>query len=128
MAEFLSPDWIAELDAAARGAAVGAGVGELTVEQVVRGVPGSGEVRYHVRFADSRVRVLPGALDAPDVRVLTDYETAIAINRGELSAQEALVNGRAKLQGPVQGVRGREAALRGLEDAFAPVRAATTYR
>jgi SCP-2 sterol transfer family len=127
MAEFLSPGWIADLDAAARHAVVPDDVGDLTVEQVVRDVPGTGEVRYHVRFAAGTARVVPGPATSPDVRVLADYESAVAMHRGHLSAQEALASGRAKLQGPIQGVRGREAALRGLDDAFASVRAATTY-
>lgn len=127
MAAFLSPAWIAELDAAARSTMLPADVGELTVELVVRDVPDAGEVRYHVRFADGRLRVVPGAVESPDVRILSDYETAVAMHRVELSAQEAIARGRAKLQGPIQGVRGREAALRGLDDAFASVRAATTY-
>jgi hypothetical protein len=127
MAAFLSPTWIAELDAAAGSTALPPDVGDLTVELVVRGVPDAGEVRYHVRFAHGGLRVVPGAVESPDVRILSDYETAVAMHRVELSAQEAIARGRAKLQGPIQGVRGREAALRGLGDAFASVRAATTY-
>jgi hypothetical protein len=127
VAEFLSPDWIADMDAAARQATVPAGVGNLTVEQVVRDVPGQGEVRYHVRLSGGAVRVIAGPAGAPDVRVLADYETAVAMHRGVQSAQEALARGRAKLQGPIQGMRGREAALRALDDVFESVRAATTY-
>jgi hypothetical protein len=127
MAVFLSPAWIADLDAAARRAVVPDDVGDLTVEQVVVDVPGTGELRYHVRFAAGTLRVIPGAAVSPDLRVLAEYTSAVAMHRGELSAQEALARGRATLEGPIQGVRGREAALRGLDDAFASVRAATTY-
>jgi hypothetical protein len=126
--EFLSPEWIAALDAAATALTVPEGVGDLTIEQVVRG-PGGGEVRYQVQFAQGRVRVVAGGDEAePDVRVIADTDTAAAIHRGELSAQTALVTGRAKLQGPIQHLRGREAVLRELDDAFASVRASTTYR
>ena len=127
MPEFLSPEWIAALDAAAAGLTEAEGVGDLTIEQVVRGPEGV-EVRYQVRFAAGRVRVVAGGTDEPDVRVIADAETAAAIHRGELSAQAALVAGRAKLQGPIQHLRGREAVLRDLDDAFASVRASTTYR
>ena len=127
MPEFLSPEWIAALDAAAGTLAVPDDVGDLTIEQVVRTGPAGDEVRYQVRFAEGRVRVVAGGETEPDVRVLVDVETAAAIHRGELSAQRALVAGRAKLQGPVQHLRGREAVLRGLDDAFASVRATTTY-
>jgi hypothetical protein len=124
--EFLSPEWIAALDAAAAPLVVPEGVGDLTIEQVVRRAPGD-EVRYQVVFAAGRVRVVPGDGAEPDVRVITDAGTAAAIHRGELSAQAALAAGRAKLQGPIQHLRGREAVLRGLDDAFASVRAATTF-
>ncbi len=130
MAEFLSPEWIAELGAAATSMSVEDFdlLDELIVEQVVRDGPDAPEVRYYVRFVDDQVCVLPGAADDPDVRVISDYDTAAAIHRGELSAQAALVTGRAKLQGPIQHLRGREAVLRDLDDAFASVRASTTYR
>ena len=127
MAEFLSPEWLAALDTAA-AALVVPDVGELTVEQVVPDGPAGDEVRYHVRFADGHVRVLVGGVADPDVRVIADYETAAALQRGELSAQAALAAGRARLQGPIQHLRGREAALRGLDDVFTSVRATTTYR
>jgi hypothetical protein len=128
VAEFLSPEWLAELGDAAVRMTVPEAVDELIVEQVVRDGPSGSEVRYSVRFTDGQACVVPGAADDPDVRVITDYETAAALQRGELSAQAALVAGRARLQGPIQHLRGREAALRGLDDAFASVRATTTYR
>jgi SCP-2 sterol transfer family len=126
MAEFLSPEWIGELDTAARRATLPTEIGALVVEQVVRGGP-RGEIRYHLRFADGGVRVHAGGAADPDVRFLTDYECAAAMHRGELNAQEALARGRAKLQGPLQGLRGHEAALREVNDVFAVVRSTTTY-
>ena len=127
MPEFLSPEWIAALDAAAATLAVPDDVGDLTIEQVVRTGPAGDDPHASLREPHLVAHLVAGGETEPDVRVLVDVETAAAIHRGELSAQRALVAGRAKLQGPVQHLRGREAVLRGLDDAFASVRATTTY-
>jgi hypothetical protein len=126
MSEFLTSAWIAELDTSARRVALPPELGSLTVEQSVRGGP-HGDVRYHLAISRSSIRVVEGAADDADVRFLVDYETAVALHRGELTLQEAISSGRCRLHGPLQRLRGREALLRGLDDVFATVRAATTY-
>lgn len=126
--EFLSAEWIDALDAAARGAAlpdVAADV-SLTVEQVVRDAPG-GEARYHLRLDGGRVRVRRGPAEAPDLRLLTDYDIAVRLQRGEINAQDALTAGRLKMQGRFERLLHASDALHALEDLFAPVRATTTY-
>jgi len=99
----------------------------LTVEQVVRDSP-DGETRYHLRIEDGGARVQPGPAEAPDLRLFADYDVAALIQRGEVNAQEALAVGRLKVQGRFAHLLRVDDALRALEDVFAPVRAATTYR
>jgi putative sterol carrier protein len=125
---FLSPEWITALDAAARAVTLpdAAATVSITVEQIVRDAPG-GEARYHLRIEEGHVRVHPGPADAPDLRLFTDYETAARIQRGELNAQNALATGTLKVQGRFARLIDVDDALRALEDVFAPVRAATTY-
>ena len=95
MAEFLSDEWLAALDAAAHdNADDGSGdTDALAVEPVVRGVPGRGDVRYRVT-CDTVVRsVTPSRdRDPADVHIETDYATAVALARGELNAQSALAD------------------------------------
>jgi putative sterol carrier protein len=127
--EFLSTNWIDALDEAARATslpdtATGA---TLVVEQVVRDAPG-GEVRYHLRIEQGRASVHHGAAEAPDLRLFADYDIAVRLQRGELSAQDALAVGRLKVQGRLERLLHAGEALQALEDVFAPVRAATTYR
>jgi putative sterol carrier protein len=126
--EFLSREWIEALDAAARAAARSgdAAAVSIEIEQVVRDAPG-GELRYHLRLEDGRVRVRAGPAVSPHLRLIADYDTAARIQRGELNAQEALATGRLKVQGRFAGLLGADEALRSLEDVFASVRAATTY-
>src|SRR5918996_4748967 len=128
MPEFLSPEWIDALDAAAQATTLpesAAGV-TLTVEQVVRDSP-TGEVRYHLSLEGGRARVRPGQADAPDLRILAGYDLAARLQRGEISAQQALAEGTLKVQGRLQRLVQAGDALRALEDLVAPVRAATTY-
>jgi SCP-2 sterol transfer family len=129
MVEFLSAAWVDALDDAARRAALpddAAGL-SLTVEQVVRDAP-DGEARYHLRLEDGRVRVRRGSADAPDLRLFTDYDVAVRLQRGEISAQNALTAGRLKLQGRFERLLDAGDVLQALEDLFAPVRATTTFR
>ena len=129
MADFLSAEWIDALDDAARAATLPETVApvSLTVEQVVRDSPG-GERRYHLRIEGGAARVYPGPAEAPDLRLFADYDVAARIQRGEVNAQEALAAGRLKVQGRFAHLLRVDDALRALEDVFAPVRAATTYR
>jgi hypothetical protein len=126
--EFLSAEWIDALDTAAQAATLpeSAADASLTVEQVVRDAP-AGEVRYHLRLEGRRARVRRGAAEAPDLRLFADYDIAARLQRGEISAQQALAAGSLKVQGRLQRLVQAGDALQALEDLFAPVRADTTY-
>ena len=130
MARFLSPEWLAQMAAAAAGsdqlrdAASGA---DLTVRQVVRGGP-DGDVTYTVRLAGGAVTVFPGdGAGTGDVEVVSDYETAAAISQGQLSPAVAFASGRLKLRGRVGGLAGHAGVLSGLADVFGSLRATTEY-
>ena len=127
MVRFLSPEWIAALDTAARDATIPAGV-RLTIQQIVTdGGDGDGEVSYHLVLDDGRLQVRPGVAEAPDVTLIQTREVAAALSSGTLNAQQALEAGRLKLRGDI-GHLGREGkALGAMEDVFAAVRADTTY-
>jgi putative sterol carrier protein len=127
MVRFLSPEWIAALDAAAREATVPAGV-RLTIQQVVTGDgEGDGDVRYHLVLDEGRLRVHPGEAEAADVTLVQTREVATALSRGELNAQQALEAGRLKLRGDIGHVAREGRALSAMEDVFGAVRAVTTY-
>ena len=130
MVRFLSPEWIAALDVAAREATVPGGV-RLTIQQIVTDDDANDDadddVRYHLVVDGGRLRVVPGEADAPDVTLIQTREVAAALSRGELNAQQALEAGRLKLRGDL-GHLGREGkALSAMEDVFASVRAETSY-
>jgi hypothetical protein len=126
MAEFLSPEWIAELDEAAAASSLPAAAEgrRLIIEQRVQGAPANAEVCYHLVIDPARARVAPGAAELPDATVITDYETARALHEGRTTAQAALIAGRYKLRGRLTSLR----MLAELDDVFRDVRARTTFR
>jgi putative sterol carrier protein len=124
MPRFLTPEWIAALDAAAREAAVPADV-RLTIQQIV--TDDGADVRYHLVLADGRLRVHPGEAPSADVTLVQTREVAAALSRGELNAQQALEAGRLKLRGDLGHLAREGRALVAMEDVFAAVRAATSY-
>jgi hypothetical protein len=128
MPEFLSAEWIDALDDVAQAATLpqSAADASFTVEQVVRDAPG-GEVRYHLRLEHRGARIRRGPAETPDLRLFADYDVAARLQRGEISAQQALAAGSLKVQGRLQRLVQAGEALRALEDLFAPVRAVTTY-
>lgn len=125
MAAFLSDAWVAALDAAARRASVPDDV-RLVVQQVVVGDRGL-ETAYAIRIEGGTAAVTAGRVDDADVTFTQDQATAIAIARGELSAQVAFMSGRLRVGGDIRRVIDRTRDLALLDDLFAPTRAATTW-
>jgi predicted lipid carrier protein YhbT len=126
VAEFLTAEWVAELDAAAAVAAAPDGV-RLVVQQVVLDVDGRELAAYAVRFADGRVQVVAGHAADADVSFTQDRDTAAAIARGELSAQAAFLAGRLRVGGDLAASLATSRELAGLIDVFAVPRAATAW-
>lgn len=125
MARFLTAEWIEALDAAAREAAVPAGV-SLVIQQVVTD-EADDEFQYHLVLDGGHLSVRSGAAEAADVTLVQSREVAAALSRGELNAQQALEAGRLKLRGDIGQLARHGKALTAVEDVFAAVRAATTY-
>ena len=133
VSDFLSTAWLRELDAAVRAVAGTSALAPIVIEQVVDDVPGRGCVRYRFHVDEQGAGVAePPFPDAegsasPDVRLTTDYPTAVAIARGTENAQIALSRGRLRLGGDIDTLVRRADALGALGDATAALRAATTY-
>jgi hypothetical protein len=127
--EFLSPEWLDELDAAVRAAAELSTLNPIVIEQVVSDVPRQGEVRYQLVVDDggARVRVKGDRTRAADVRLTTDYATAVAIAARKENAQTALAEGRLRLGGRVDLLVRRAPAFAALGDATTALRAVTTF-
>lgn len=129
MVRYLSDEWMERAAAALAGDEALAGAtadADLTVTYDVSGGP-DGRRAYTLRADHGRVALEAGAQDDAPVTFSLDYATAVAIARGELSAQAAFMRGDLKLGGDV-GVLVREgAALDGVDDALAALRADTEF-
>jgi hypothetical protein len=128
VAVFLSDEWVRELDAAARVSTRVADLaveGPVVVEEHVTNGP-HGEARFHVVLDARGMRFNTGPAAQPDLTITIDYETAVALQRGETNAQHSLVSGRMKLRGDLGRLVRRADALSALGDVFASVRGATT--
>lgn len=125
MVRFLTAEWLGELQRAAATAAVPADA-DIVVAHEVSGTP-SGDVCFRFTAAGGRVELEWGTTDGAQVTLIEDYGTAVAIARGELTAQQAVAEGRLKLRGDVGALVRNSAATTALGDLFRAVRATTTY-
>ena len=115
MAPFLSAEWLADLDAAARRADV---AGEpFTIEHRIADAD-AGELRYHVTIDGDGARVAAGAADAPTVTFVQDEATARAITSGRLGGRQAVIDGRIRVHGDVSALIDRRDDLARLDQAF----------
>jgi len=128
--EFLTPEWVAELDALGRRASprpsgasdpmaeTGGSGRPLTVELHVTGTP-SGEFVFQAAFGESTLRFASGSPWAPDLLVTLDYLFATRIHLGDANAQDALAAGALKVRGDLELVAASAPALSALGDALA---------
>lgn len=133
VARYLTQAWFDEINHAAQNdeslrlATAGT---HLTLQQVVTDGP-EGERRYWLQIEDGSVRVAAGdsaesQVDA-DATFTQSYTTAVAVNRGELSTEDAFLDGRIRLHGDIGVLLRNQGALHNLGAAFAEVRNTTEY-
>ena len=101
---FLSDAWIAEARAIRDrlGAGSAPAAPPVTVNLTVTGVPfGSGTVESFIDTTSGELVLDLGRLDAPDVSLTTDYDTARAIfvTQDPAAGMQAFMAGKVKVQG-----------------------------
>ncbi len=122
MLAYLSDEWIQEADAALRESGLCTADGErFAVEQQV------GEVVFHMEFDSDGARVSIGPAVGPAVVLSQSRDTAVAIARGELSAEEAVLNGRTVVEGEPLALLSHHKVLARANDVFADIRSRTDW-
>ena len=125
MVKYLSDEWMQQAAAALESAEVPADA-EMVVQYEVSG-GGNGKVRYVLEVSGGRATIVPGKrADAP-VTFSLDYDTAVAVLTGEISAQVAFMQGRMKLAGDVRVLIDGTAALASVHDTLGELRTVTEY-
>ena len=122
MLAYLSDEWIQEADAALRASGLCTVDGErFAVEQRV------GEVVFHIVIDDQVARICSGPAVEPSVVLSQSRDTAVAIAQGELSAEEAVLNGLTVVDGNPLALLSHHRILARANDVFAQVRARTDW-
>jgi hypothetical protein len=126
---YLSDEWMDEADRSLRASEALAEATtdvDLTVAYEVAGAP-DGKRTYALCFDRGAVSLQREVPTGAPVTFALDYTTATEIARGDLSAQAAFMQGRLKLGGDVNVLIRDGAALDGVTDALADLRARTEY-
>lgn len=100
--KFLSEDWAQEITNAVNSsddfkrAASGQ---QVKLQQVVTDVPDGGEAKYYFTLDNGTAQISVGEIADADATITQNYETAAAISRSELNAQQAFMQGKLKITG-----------------------------
>ena len=99
--KYLSEEWASSVTEALRrssdfqSAAAGKSV---KIQQVVTDAP-QGEVRYYFDLTDGDPHIALGELPGAEATITQDYPTAVGIDKGELHATAAFMQGKVKISG-----------------------------
>lgn len=123
---YLGDDWLAAADASL--ANLSPLEGEVRIGfHVSEGVASTTKTWAHVLvLGPDRVGTERG-LDGAAVTLHLDWDVAVSINQGNVSAQRAFLDGRIVLDGDPGVLLGHQAALAAIEDRLSDLRARTAY-
>ena len=114
MVQFLTKDWLAALTETLNGhdgfKAATANV-DLTLQFEVTDAPEEAEQRYFIAIGDGTAEAADGDADTPDATIINNYETAVAVSKGELNTQMAFMTGKLKVTGNMAKLMMNQAML-----------------
>ena len=126
---YLSEEWLAAADRAVRDASP-APSGSLVIDQRVEledGQPAT-SIRWRTTLgAESRVAVVSDDADPADAVFSQSFATARAVAQGDTDAHQAFLLGDIRFEGSIDALITHRAAFEWLEQALAPVMAATSW-
>jgi len=101
LAKFLSDEYMQEATAALNedpGFQTAMANVDLGLQFVVTGAP-EGDIHYFLKVADGKATMARGELPDADASVTSDYDTSVALSKGELNVQMAFMTGKIKVGG-----------------------------
>lgn len=111
--QFLSEEWAQEATRALNehaGFTSSIANVDLSLQFKVTDAPG-GDVDYSVVIGDGSANVAVGETADADVSVANNYDTAVAISKGDLNTQAAFMTGKLKVSGNLAKLMMHQAAL-----------------
>ena len=99
--KFLTQEWAESMTGALNSSDdfKSAASGQSTkLQQVVTDVDG-GEVKYYFVLDDGTATVSLGEVEGPEATITQNYETASGLQKGDLNAQQAFMQGKLKVSG-----------------------------
>ncbi len=72
---------------------------QVKLQQVVTETPDGGESKYYFTLDNGEAQVSLGEIADAEATITQNYETAVAINKQELNAQNAFMQGKIKISG-----------------------------
>jgi putative sterol carrier protein len=99
--KYLSQEWVDAYNTtvSASDAVAKAMKGKSAVLQMVIAEAPAGEVRYWLRIGDGTAAVGLGEASDAEVTISQSYDTAAAVDRGELDGAKAFTQGKVKIAG-----------------------------
>ena len=78
-----------------------------------------GDVDYSIVIGDGSAAINGGTIDDADATITNNYETAVAISKGELNTQMAFMTGKLKVSGNMAALMMNQGALNQFSQAAA---------
>ena len=100
--KFLSEEWASTMTEALNSSdefKQAASGQQVTLQQVVTDTPDGGESKYFFKLDGGEAQVGLGEASDAEATITQNYETAVAIVKSELNAQNAFMQGKLKIAG-----------------------------
>ena len=126
---YLSLDWIEAVGLRVAGDTelqkIGATV-SVGITQVVTDGP-EGTIIYHLQVGNNAVTFGAGPSDPEDVRLEQEWETAVDVATGAMTAEDAFISGSIRIGGDAQMLLQSQEVFAALDPIFVAVAALTDY-
>jgi putative sterol carrier protein len=127
MAQYLSDQWFEEMQtAAAAFKGEPSGKRPVALREIINGSP-NGDVSYVMTLDGESIVITRDENTKADVTFTQNYDTAVALHKGELTTHEAFFAGNVRVAGHLNTLLNNADVLQGVAPAFENVRTATTY-